>query len=119
MVAFAGPESLAEVALPLAEEVPYKRSPVWVVSEIYNGNEALVHEATVWGTQDGYYFYDFVDHNYSMQATSGAPVINARGEVVAINLGSGTNEDGSPYGMGNPVSTWGPLLRAECDALSE
>lgn len=74
---------------------------VWLVSEVI-GSQSLVHSATVEGIQDGWLIYRF-DQPLELRATSGAPVVDALGEVVAINAGGG-DDNGKTFGAGTPVT---------------
>jgi hypothetical protein len=81
--------------LTLGETEPATGSKVWLVAQIKGGNpEVLLHRATVVGQEQGALIYAFDDKRIELQATSGAPVVDAAGKLVGINLGS-TTEEGS------------------------
>lgn len=62
------------------------------------------HSAIVTGQDaNGNITYDFDDRSITHQGTRGAPVLNKKGEVVAIHLG-GTKSDGKLTGFANPTS---------------
>lgn len=81
--------------LTLAEKEPTTGNKVWLVAQIKGGDpEALLHRATVVGHEQGALIYAFDDKRIELQATSGAPVVDAAGKLVGINL-AGTTEGGS------------------------
>ena len=81
--------------LTLAEKEPATGSKVWLVAQIKGGDPAaLLHRATVVGHEQGAMIYAFDDKRIELQATSGAPVVDAAGKLVGINL-AGTTAEGS------------------------
>ena len=82
-------------ALTLAEHEPASGSKVWLIAQIKGGDPAvLLHRATVVGHEQGALVYAFDDKRIELQATSGAPVVDAAGKLVGINL-AGTTAEGS------------------------
>lgn len=75
--------------LELASVPPRPGDKVWLVAEVLNAPGKLLHRATVnySGVQALQYVFD--DPALQLRATSGAPVIDAAGQVVGINLGGG------------------------------
>jgi S1-C subfamily serine protease len=67
--------------------------------------------AVVRKSSDSELEYIFDDKKINLAGTSGAPVLNVAGEVVAINLGGG-EEGGRFVGMGNPCNSISNLLKA-------
>ena len=95
----------------LSEQTPREGERVWLVSEIISG-PGLVHAATVEGTDQGYLVYRFDDPSLEIVATSGAPVVNAKHEVIAVNAAGG-QINGSNYGIGTPTyKFFEPLAQA-------
>ncbi|XZE54356.1 hypothetical protein SH139x_000316 [Planctomycetaceae bacterium SH139] len=86
---------------PLADSMPRAGETVWLVSEVI-GSQSLTHRATVRGIERGWLAYEFAEGTLELRATSGAPVLNAAGQVVAINAG-GRQGNGVTIGMGSPV----------------
>lgn len=88
----------ANAALPrltLADREPADGSRIWLVARIRGGDPAaLLHRATVVGHEQGAIVYAFDDKRIDLQATSGAPIVDADGRLVGINLAS-TTEEGS------------------------
>ena len=58
--------------------------------------------ATVRGIDQGWLLYGF-DERIELRATSGAAVVNAQGQVVAVHAGGG-EENGQVVGVGTPVT---------------
>lgn len=81
--------------LTLAESEPATGSKIWLVAQVKGGKPLmLLHRATVVGHEQGALIYKFDDKEIELQATSGAPVVDAAGKLVGINL-AGTTEEGS------------------------
>jgi hypothetical protein len=81
--------------LTLAEKEPATGSKVWLVAQLKGGNpELLLHRATIVGQEQGALIYAFDDRRIELQATSGAPVVDAAGKLGGINL-AGTTAEGS------------------------
>ena len=78
-------------------------------------NAGLRHDAVVLGLHDG--FLDVqVRRPLNLRATSGAPVVDDAGRVVAINLSAGhtlrSDRRAAVVGGGNPVAAWGDAVGA-------
>ena len=67
--------------------------------------------AVVRKSSDSEFEYTFEDEDINLAGTSGAPVLNGVGEVVALNIGGG-EESGKHWGMGNPCNSISSLLKA-------
>lgn len=94
-------------ALPLATELPSVLDKVWLVGNVLGVDPRKQRfAAVVVEVSDTSMVYAF-DAPLELTATSGAPVVNERGEVVAMNLGGG-EQDGKTLGVGNPA----PAIRA-------
>jgi hypothetical protein len=115
--AFAAPESLAVYTLPLASRPPMAGERLQVLAPDGEGGKLqLRHEVVAQGMSGGYLLYAFVPIRFVLQRSTGAPVLNAAGEVVAINVGREDMHDGISRGVGNPVQRWLAPLRRQCAA---
>jgi hypothetical protein len=76
--------------LKLAAGLPKVGDPVWLVAQLVSGapKDKLLFKARVERVQDLALNYVIEDPagTFALQATSGAPVVNERGEVVAVNI---------------------------------
>jgi hypothetical protein len=96
----------------LATSVPGRGERVWLAAQLLAGAPPTtrLHSAVSLGIdKEGDYRYRFDNPEMTIRATSGAPVLNAAGEVVAINLG-GAKDDRGIIGIGNPVNRFRPFL---------
>jgi hypothetical protein len=114
VLAFWGPAGPGFRPGRLAAASPAKGERVWLAASLREGAPPAqrLHAATVLGVDEsGDLEYRYDNPNLSIRATSGAPVLNAAGEVVAINLGGGrVGKD--IHGIGNPVGRFAPHLEA-------
>lgn len=76
--------------LKLAPAQPKLGDTVWLIAQLASGapKEKLLFKAQVVRVQDLAlnYLVDDPERTFEIRATSGAPVVNERGEVVAVNL---------------------------------
>lgn len=98
-------------ALPLAAALPAVGDPVWLVGQVIDADPAQQRHAAVVAEVSPKHLVYVFDNVVELRATSGAPVINGAGEVVAINLGGG-EEDGKTFGIGIPSSSIRTRVRA-------
>lgn len=84
--------------LKLAAAQPKLGEPVWLVAQLVSGapKEKLLFKAKVARVQDLALNYLIEDPagTFELRATSGAPVVNERGEVVAVNIAGSRVADG-------------------------
>jgi hypothetical protein len=114
VLAFRVPRTASVHAARLAAQGPAQGEKVWLAASVVGGAPPAqrLHEAQATGTTpEGELVYQFATPGLQLRATSGAPVLNAAGEVVAINLG-GYEEGGKVHGIGNPVTQFRPFLEA-------
>ena len=85
-------------SLKLAPTQPKLGDTVWLVAQLVSGapKDKLLFKAKVSRVQDLAlnYVVDDPDGTFELRATSGAPVVNERGEVVAVNLAGGRVAEG-------------------------
>ena len=94
------PKGNASAGLQWAKRQPEIGERVWLFSPV-SGSDKLLHQACVLDIEDSGIAYMF-DDPIKLQATSGAPVLNSDGDVLAMNLG-GVVEGGRTIGFGNPA----------------
>ena len=118
VVAIRAPQGTKLTTRPLANSLPKKGERIWLAASLLEGAppEQRLHSGKVDGLdEDGLLIYIFDDPKTQVRATSGAPVLNAAGEVVAIQAGSG--KDGqSLLGVATPVTKFRRYLDAALKA---
>lgn len=102
-------------AMPLESEDPQPGDILWLPSPCLT-NEALKHRAICEGVvPKGFLAYLF-DDEIQISGTSGAPVVNQQGKVVAVHRGGGLI-DGEVFGLGTQVSKFLPKLQKALQRL--
>ncbi|KAI9132618.1 serine protease [Acaryochloris sp. CCMEE 5410] len=96
-------------AMPLAQTLPQVGDDVWLVGEVIGSSEYR-HKAVVDQVSKEGIYYRF-DNKIELRATSGAPIVDAKGQVVAMNLGGGEYQ-GAIMGIGNPAPVMNCHLQA-------
>ena len=92
---------------------------VWLATAVGGADPAKrLHAATVTYLRDGLLYYTYDDNEISLRATSGAPILDANGDVIAINLGGGA-QDSQLTGVGNPVVNFKPHLEKAIGPMRE
>ena len=84
--------------LKLAAAPPKVGDPVWLVAQLVSGapKDKLLFKARVVRVQDLAlnYLVEDPERTFDLRATSGAPVVDERGEVIAVNLAGSRVADG-------------------------
>lgn len=107
---FQAPAELAPSALELAPGLPEKGERVWLLARVA-GQSELVWPAVAFFVTDTFFVYQFDSKTIQLRATSGAPVVNAKGQLLAVHLGGNPVQD-VVRGVGTPV----PSLRRALEA---
>lgn len=114
VVAFVPKESTGLKPMPVSADVPKPGDVVWLLSHVTSG-DALVHRAKVLTIVHEFFLVYQFDEPLGIVGTSGAPIINERGFVVAIQRGGG-EDDGKTLGAGTLTSRFLPILSKELKA---
>ncbi|WP_437606774.1 trypsin-like peptidase domain-containing protein [Sorangium sp. So ce834] len=106
VAAFRAPASLYARALRLAPRNAAPGEDVWLVAEVLGGKSAgqRLHRARVVHSRPTLLAYQFEDTTLELRATSGAPVVNAGGEVVGLQVSGGPEGD-ILWGNAHPVES--------------
>ena len=118
--AFFAPEKLRGVALRLAQAPAKKGEKLFVIASLMGAaaNGQVVHEAVAGDERKGFLLYAFAGQYLNLSETSGAPVVDESGEVVAIHVAATLSpQPGTVIGLGNPVSAWGEALGETCKKI--
>ena len=97
----------------LAAAAPAVGDPVWLAASV-QGVDTRVHAGKVVEINDKWMFYEIAKGDLDLAGTNGAPILDAKGKVVAIQLGGGVMEDGKLIGAANP---WPAVKKALDGAL--
>lgn len=99
--------------LALAVAPPKEGDPVWLIAAV-QGSASSVHPAHVLTTERGALLFAYEDPKLDLDATSGAPVVDADGHVVGLNLGGGYDSDaGTVIGVADDLQV---LVKAVASA---
>lgn len=104
---------LAPFALATRTAEPGER--VWLAAPVIGLEGRRLHGAVATEISDEGLWIRFDEPEIDLTATSGAPVLNARGEVAGIAVG-GTEEVDGVYGLVNPVDRFRDALAAAARA---
>ncbi|MEM7246905.1 MAG: hypothetical protein AAF533_16265 [Acidobacteriota bacterium] len=111
VMAFWAPVDPTFQPLTLARTLPQEGERIWLAAALdQTAITDRLHPARFLEVDDaGEAIYDF-DEVLKLNGTAGAPLLNARGEVVAIHLKDWRHRD-QMSGAGNPVTRFGPALQ--------
>jgi len=115
------PEKTRVGKFKLSNQMPAKGETIWLSAAMFVGvpPSQRQHSAIVTGQDaNGNITYTFDDKTISHQGTVGAPILNKKGEVIAIHLG-GTTEEGKLTGFANPTARFSKHLESAVLAASE
>lgn len=106
IAAFRAPAVFSSRALKLAQHDATEGETVWLIARVSDGASASTRflRARVITASPTELNYQFEDRTIELRGSSGAPVVNAAGEVVGLNLGS-RMDNHALVGIGNPVES--------------
>lgn len=99
----------ARPTLKLATQSPKVGDKVWLLGRLPGSSKLELVLGTVRSSTPKELRYEFDRGGIKLTGTSGAPVLNASGDVVAVNIGGGQRE-GKVVGIGNPLPSITALL---------
>lgn len=113
LAAFELPAEYAPYALRIAPQLPKAEERVWLIARLSSLSDTeRLHAAKVVSASATALWYAFDDAEIALRGTSGAPVVNAAGEVVGVNLGA-ARKNGRRLAYANPgPSVLGQLQEA-------
>ena len=112
--AFRSKTDLGSVAMAVSDNPAKKGDRLHILTSVMGGARTEF-DAVVVGMVSGYLQYQIVTPGFVLRATSGAPVLDADGRVVAINLGGWNDaKTGATFGIGNPATAWLGAVEAQC-----
>ena len=102
---------IAQIAKPIdtkpfaiAKLRPKAGEKVYLYAQVANSKQ-LLHPAVVAYASKDLIQIIYVKNNIKLRATSGAPIINQKREVIGINLGGGKTKAGKLFGVINPSTS--------------
>ncbi len=103
--------------LDLASSRPNVGQQIWLLARVVSGESftKLLHPARVVSIDDQWVRFEYQNARLTLQATSGAPIVDVDGRVVAINIG-GISNAGRLVGIGLSASI---VQRAIVGALAD
>jgi hypothetical protein len=111
----------AVAALPLAAADPKVGDVVWLVARARSGAvpKQLLHKARVVGVSSDQLIYAYENKALGLSGSSGAPVVNALGQVVAVNFGGGESAKGEKLGFGTARGSISASLAALAQPVAQ
>ena len=101
----------------MSENQLEKGEAVWLVAAVSGGGSEnnKLHKAIVTQVDDSTLEFKFENPDLDLTASSGAPILNKDGKVVAINIG-GREQGSKLIGIANPVWGFNEMLTQAMDA---
>lgn len=89
--------------LKLAKVAPKNGDQLWLYGRQRGGDKLEFYPCKAVRSDSRELDYEFDSKSIKFPGTSGAPVLNSNGEVVAINIGGSEQKNGKLVGYGNPL----------------
>lgn len=94
----------------ISDKLPKKGETVWLAASLVTEtNDKKLHRATVKSASKKMLTFEYEDGGIELRATSGAPILNSKGEVVGINIG-GYTEGKKVIGGANPCTSFKKMI---------
>lgn len=110
IVAFYYGKNMNANRLKLSSKLPKKGETVWLAAPTINDWETKLHKATIKTASNKAIYFEYEEEDIELTATSGAPILNASGEVVGLNVGGG-NQNGKTIGVANPCTSIEKMIK--------
>lgn len=95
--AFLGKDKGICSPIPIARSIPKKGESIWMAAHVRGNRKTLLHRGVV-AYSKGNVLYYYFDNKIKLHATSGAPILNSDGAIVAVHYGGGISGQGV-YGV--------------------
>ncbi len=97
--------SSQDQAVPLADHLPATNAPVWVIAHVRGGvpESQVIQPGKVIEIKDGWIVFQFDNDKIITAGASGAPVLDASGEVIGVYSGH-SNNNGHVFGWVIPAT---------------
>ena len=100
--------------LRIANKLPKRGEIVWLAASVITAPEdKMLHKAKVRSASNSMLIFVYEDEGINIRATSGAPILNSKGEVVGINVAA-MDGGNKVIGAANPCTSIKKMLQ---DAL--
>lgn len=97
--------------LRIASKLPKKGETVWLAASVMTAPEdKMLHKAKVRSASNSMLTFVYEDEGINIMATSGAPILNSKGEVVGINIAA-MDEGNKVIGAANPCTSIKKMLQ--------
>jgi len=90
--------------LHFSDRVPNVGDTVYLFARLRSETEPKLFRATIAEASDNWLMYTFADTGIDLHGTSGAPVLDEKGDVVGMNVGGG-EQNGHVNGIANPTKS--------------
>jgi hypothetical protein len=110
IVAFYYGENLNANRLKLSSKLPKKGETVWLAAPTILSVEPRLHKAKVKSASNKMLVFEYEEKDIELTATSGAPILNSKGEVVGLNAAGG-EQNGKKIGVANPCTGMAKMIK--------
>ena len=110
IAAFYYGEKMDANRLKLSSKLPKIGETVWLAAPTINDWETKLHKATVKSASNKRLIFEYEEEDIILNATSGAPILNASGEVVGLNIGGG-KQYSKTIGVANPCTSIEKMIK--------
>ena len=99
-------------ALTFAAAAPTVGDPVYLLAKLKNQTTAKAFSAKIVQSDAGYVFFQFDDATLDLAGTPGAPLVDAKGALLGVDVAGQKMQDGALIGGATPLATTRSRLEA-------